>query len=107
MPVTYAIVRRPTNYLLTRTPHLASSTARAFVIDVTAPLIQTKLHKSTPNEGSSYNFSYPIDSLTNYICILGKILKYLSSKFGLFFLFHLENGTFKKTAEQAHVSSKT
>ena len=47
MPVIHTIVRRPINYLLTRTPHLASSTARAFVIDVTAPLIQTKLHNST------------------------------------------------------------
>ena len=46
MPVIHAIVKRPINYLLTRTPHLASSTARAFVIDVTAPLIQAKLHKS-------------------------------------------------------------
>ena len=50
MPVIHAIVRRPINYLLTRTPHLASSTARAFVIAVTAPLIQTKLHKSTQSK---------------------------------------------------------
>ena len=50
MPVIHAIIRRPINYLLTRTPHLASSTARAFVIDVTAPLIQTKLDKSTQSK---------------------------------------------------------
>jgi len=50
MPVIHATVRRPINYLLTRTPHLASSTARAFVIDVTAPLIQTKLDKSTQSK---------------------------------------------------------
>ena len=53
---------------------------------------------------SIYNFAYPIDGLTNCIRILGMILKYFSSKFGLFFLFHLENGTFEKTAEQACVS---
>ena len=102
MPVIHAIVRRPINYLLTRTPHLASSIARAFVIDVTEPLIQTKLHKV-----SIYNFPYPIDGLTNCIHILGKILNISLQNFVCFFLFHLENGTFEKTAEQARVSSKT